>query len=115
MPVSGRGVLAFEIPISKLQPVPQTLVKRLAVSSRERADYFNDQSFFHGGDLSFDAGRHVQSRRTPFLDRKVRIGKHRGNRNEKQIRSVAANDDGGSNLAAFQIRERDRQENDVIS
>jgi hypothetical protein len=35
--------------------------------------------------------------------------------NEKQIRAAAANDDGGANFTAGQIREWNRKENDVIS
>lgn len=100
---------------SKLQPVSQSLVESLTVSGSERADDLYDQSFFHCGDLSLDAGWDVQSSRAPFLDWKVRVGKHRGNGNEKQIRSIAANDYGRAYLAAGQVRERNRQENDVIS
>jgi hypothetical protein len=34
---------------------------------------------------------------------------------EEEVRAAATDNDGGANLAAFQIRERNRQENDVIS
>ena len=91
------------------------MIEFVPVCGTERTEDLDDQTFFHRGELRFDAARHVEPRRPPFFDAEVRVGKHRRNRNEKKIRSVAANDDGGANLAAFQIRERNRKENNVIS
>src|ERR1039457_917590 len=56
-----------------------------------------------------------KSRRLPLLKPKVCVGQHRRNGNQEQIRTVAANDNRRANLAAGQIREGNRQQDDIIS
>jgi hypothetical protein len=98
-----------------VQPVSQTCIEGLSVSGGKRPDDLDHQPCFHRGDLSFDSRGDVQARRAPLLDGNVRVGQYRGNRDEKKIGTVLANDDGRADLAACQIRERNRQEDDVIS
>jgi len=100
---------------SELQPASESFVEDLLVCRADRSDKLDGQSFLHRGELRFDATRHIESRGTPFPERKVRVGKHRRDRDEEKVRAVAANDDGGTDFAAGQVRERDGQENDVIS
>ncbi len=101
--------------VSQLHPASQPVIQQLKIGDGEFADNFHHESFFNGGELRFDAARHVQSRRTPFFERKIRVRQHRRNGDEEQVRAIAANDDGRTNLAAGQIRERNRKKNDVIS
>jgi len=49
----------------------------MRIGSGQFPDNFHDESFFNRGKLRFDAGRHIESRRAPFLERKVRVGQHR--------------------------------------
>jgi hypothetical protein len=45
----------------------------------------------------------------------IGVEKLRRNRDEKKVGAAAANDDGGANFAAGQIREGNRQKDDIIS
>lgn len=51
----------------------------------------------------------------PLLEEEVRVCDLRGDRDEEKVGAVAANDDGRTNLAAGKVRERDRQQDDIIS
>ena len=75
----------------------------------------DNQPLFDGSDLRFDAARHIEPRRAPFLQHQVAVGKLRGDGDKEKVCAFAADNNGWTNLAAGQIGERNRQENDVIS
>ena len=84
----------------KIQPRLKVLIQRLQIGSCQFPDNFYHESFLNGRKLCLDARGHVQSRRAPFREGKIRVSQNRGNGNHKQIRAAAANDDGGPNFAA---------------
>ena len=63
------------------------LTPQLLVGPVQNADDFHDESFFHRGELGFDARRRVQSDRTPSLEREVHVRQQRSERDEKHRRS----------------------------
>ncbi len=101
--------------MSKAEPAAQSLVKQLPVGGTKLADDFDGQPVFHSGDLRFDAAGDVQAGFAPLLEEEVCVCELRGDWNEEKVGTVVANDNSRSNLAARQVRERDRQENDIIS
>ena len=83
----------------------------------DMADNFYDKRRFYRGDLGLDPARHVESRRLPVGEREISAIKLRCQRNKKGIARMTAkaDQDGWPDFAAAQIRERDRQQDDVIA
>jgi hypothetical protein len=99
------------------QPRPEAGLEGGCVGRRKNAHGLENQALLDRGDLRLDTARHVQARHPPISESQIHIPKLRRNRNHEEIPRVTAvtDDDSRTNLAAAQVGERDRQEDNLIS
>ena len=99
------------------EPAPQMGVERGLVAGGNPADDFAHEAGFDGGELGLDGAGDVQAGGLPVGEREVRIAKLRGEGDDEEVagKCAEADDDGGADLVAAQIRERNGQEHHVIA
>ena len=91
-------------------------IQLVHVRTAELADDLAHQPVLHGAELTFDTAGHIESGSSPLGEREIRIRELRSDRHDKNVARERAMpyDDAWTHFVAAQIRERNRQENDVM-
>src|SRR5439155_7506161 len=87
---------------SEHQLMPQVMIQLFLIRGFEAANDLDDQVLFDGRELRFDRTGHVQSRSAPVDECKFGVRQLGRNRNQEQVRSVSAYDNGRTRFLAGQ-------------
>ncbi len=71
----------------------------------------------HRRQLRFHSARNVEARQLPFLEGNIPVERLGRDRNDEEVarKRTESHNDGGPDLAAVEICEWDRQQDDIIS
>lgn len=102
---------------SELQPNLELRIESTPINLGDLTDHLADQAVMHCSQLRFHPARHVEARQLPFLEGNIPVERLGPDRNHEEVarkRTESHNED-GPDLAAVEVCEWDRQQDDIIS